>query len=196
MSALLAVEDFAEFLGGVDDDELPVCERIIDQVEALFCAQANRRERAFVGAQTARVEVHDSADSAILHLDYPIATLTSVVLGYVPGTPDETLVVNDAAKLAWGAGSTRLQRTDGGTFGGVGKPRYVHVTYNTQADLPADVALAVQSVAASIYRRRGSEDASSERLGGFQADFAQIAAADPLWKLALQGQYLPAFATG
>ena len=195
MSALLAVEDFAEFLGGVDDDEIPVCDRIIDQVESLFLAQANRRHRAFVGAQTARAEVHDSADSSVLHLDYPIAALTSVVLGYVPGTPDETLVVNDAAKLAWGVGSTRLQRTDGGTFGGAGKPRYVHVTYNTHADLPSDVALAVQSVAASIYRRRGSEDVTSDRLGGFSADYLSIAAADPLWQLALKGQWLPSFAT-
>lgn len=197
MSTLVAVEDVIDVLGGVasfDEDDTPVLDRVITQVESLFLSQANRRERPFQAAQSARVEVHDGTGTGLLVLDYPIAALTSVLLGPDATAPAETLTVADVNVLRFAPGKATLYRVDGGTFRQNGEPRVVHVTYNAAADLPADAALAIQNVAVSIWRRRGSEDVTSDRLGGFSADYLSIAQADPLWQLALKAHWTPAFA--
>lgn len=194
MTALLAVEDVADALGGIADDDVPVLDRDITLVEALLLAQCGRTARVWQAAQTARVEVLGSSAASRVVLDYPVAALTSVVLGLDPLVPAETLIVNDQTKLSWSVGSRLLERVDGGTFGGVSagaRPRYVHVTYNAAADLPLDAQLAVQSVVITRWHRRGNEEATSERIGGYQAEYAQIAAGDPLWQAVLRTQWEP-----
>ena len=124
--------------------------------------------------------------SSLLMLDYPIAALTSVVLGFSSASPVETLTVADPYSVVFAVGERSLERTDGGVFGEYGKPRCVHVTYNTQADLPTDVALAVKRVVAQIYRQRGSEDAKTESVGGYSRVLADLAATDPIWLQAVQ----------
>lgn len=184
-SVLLPLAEAQAFLDIDDAEDLEVLALLIDQVEALFLTQANRRERPFVAAQSARTEVHDGTGGALLFLDYPVATLTSVKIGASAASPDETLTIADPAVLRYAAGQRRLARVDGGTFGDAGDPRVVHVTYDAQADLPNDALLAIQRVVAAIFRQRGSEDASSERMAGFTADLAKVAESDPVWQMAV-----------
>lgn len=195
MSTLLAVEDVIDVLGGLDawdEDDTPVLDRLITLVEALFLSQVNRRHRPYQAAQTARAEVHNGTGDATLFLDYPIAALSSVKIGANPSSPDETLAVGDLAVLRYAVGGVELRRVDGGCFGTDGDPRVVHVLYNAAADLPDDVVLAVQNVVVTIWRRRGSEDVTSDRVGGFQGEYLAIAAADPLWTLAVAANRVPA----
>lgn len=194
MSTLLAVEDVIDVLGGLEawnEDETPVLDRLISLVEALFLAQVNRRQRPYQAAQAARAEVHDGTGRTTLLLDYPLGTLTSVKIGANPSSPDETLAIGDLAVLRYAAGGIELRRVDGGCFGTDGDPRVVHVVYDAAADLPNDVVLAVQNVVVTIWRRRGSEDVTSDRVGGFQGEYAAIASADPLWTLAVAANRVP-----
>lgn len=193
-SALLPVSEVMEYLGEENDQEIPVVERLIDQIEALFLTQCGRRDRPFRAAQSARVEVHDGTGSRALVLQYPVAAVTSVLIGADPLTPDETLAVADVKVLRWAAGSATLRRVDGGTFGVAGDPRTVHVTYNAQADLPLDAQLAILRVVAACYRQRGSEDASSERMGGYSGDLARVAESEPTWQMAVAAHSSPVFA--
>lgn len=194
MSLLLPVEDVIEVLGGLDlvtEDEVPVLDRLITMTERLFLAQTNRSQRPFQGKQAARVEVHDGTGRAMLCLDYPIEALTSVLIGPVPSSPQETLPVSDPMVLRYGLGDVVLQRVDGGTFGTRDDPRVIQVTYDAGADLPQDAALGIQNTVVTLWRRRGSEDAVSERLGSFQANFLEVATADPLWQMAVQSHRQP-----
>ena len=191
-SALVPVTVAMEFLGVEDAQEIPVLERIIDGVEALFLVQANRRERPFQAAQAGRVDVLDGTGSPVLVLDYPVTSLTSVLIGADPLAPVESLAVADVQVLRYRVNRATLTRI-GGTFGTRADPRVVHVTYNAAADLPEEVRLAVLSVTAAVYRRRGSEDASSERVGGYATDLAAVAKSDPLWQMALSAHWAPVF---
>lgn len=185
-SALVPVADAMDYLGlEGETQEIPIVERLIDQVEALFLAQTSRTHRPFQAAQAARVEVHDGNGQAWLYLHYPVAALTAVKVGADATAPDETLAVSDLKVLRFGVGGRRLQRVDGGTFGCAGDPRVVHVTYDAQADLPADATVAILRAVAALYRQRGSEDAKSERVGGFASDLSDFATDDPTWRAAV-----------
>jgi len=173
-----------DYLGEPTADPV-LLQALLDETESWLETACNRPDRPFQASQAGRVERQDSTGSATLLLDYPIETLTSVVLGHDLGAPDETLVVNDQTKLVWWAGSNRLVRVDGGTFGRAGQPGYVQVTYTTAADLPPLAAAAVKAVTAARWRRRGSEDAKSERTGSYAAEYAAIAEGDPVWKAAV-----------
>lgn len=192
-SVLVPVSEAMEYLGVEDAQELPIVEQLVDQVEALFLTQCGRRDRPFQAAESARVEVHDGTGTPLLFVQYPIAALISIVIGPDPLAPVETLTVGSVDVLRYAAGRTRLHRVDGGTFGTAGDPRVVHVTYDAQADLPLDAQLAILRVMAAVYRRRGSEEAGAERMGGFSADFADAAESDPLWKKALAAHWEAAF---
>jgi len=178
---LVSLTEFDTWLGGAVTAENTLRTTMLEQVEAMFERACGRTHIPFQAAQTTRVEVRDGTGSSVIHLDYAISTLTSVVLGYDPAEPDETLVVAD---LLYAAGSRRLVRTDG-VFGGFGAPRYVHVTYAAQADLPTDAAMAVLRVATAIYRQRGSEGVFSESVGGQFQQLAKLPKDDPVWEMAV-----------
>ena len=189
MPALVTLAEIKSYLGDAPasaDDALLT--QLIDDVEALFASETGRTLDSFVDAAT-RVEVLDGTGSADLYLDYPIATsgLTSITLGTNAAAPDETLTVADLAVLVYAAGSRRIARVDGGVFGRSGQRRSVTVTYAHADDLAADARLAIKSVAAMAYRRRGSEAEKSETLGGFYSHtLANSAAADdPFWRAAV-----------
>ena len=193
-SVLVPVSEAMDYLGVEDAQEIPIVEQLVDQVEALFLTQCGRRERPFQAAESARLEVHDGTGTPLLYLQYPIVSLTSILIGPNVASPVEALTIGSVDVLRYATGRTRLHRVDGGTFGTAGDPRVVHVTYDAQADLPLDAQIAILRVMAAVYRRRGSEEAGAERMGGFSADFADTAESDPVWKAALAAHWEPAFA--
>lgn len=187
-SLLVPVADMAAYLGDFDTDDADataVLTALIDDVEAMFLADCGRPERAFAAADVARVEVHDGTGTGYLFLQRNVMALTSVVLGLDTAVPDDTLDVADKTELAWQVGSNRLVRTDGGIFGYLCVPDYVHVTYSASVELPRDAALAVTQATAMLWRRMGSEEATSERIGPYSADFAKLLRHEPLWAAAV-----------
>lgn len=185
MPALVPLEQLKRFLGVADGADDALLTELLDAVEAHLATQCGRAEAPFAAAAIGRVETHDGTGTAHLYLDYPIDAVTEVRVGPDPSAPDETLDPADPAVLRWAAGVARLARTDGGRWRAYGEPLCVRVTYNTRADLPADCALAVERVAAAVYRQLGSEDVRSERTGGYSADLAAVAEGDPLWRAAV-----------
>ena len=185
MPVLVSLAELKSYLGDAPasaDDALLT--QLIDDVEALFASEAGRPLDSFTRA-TDRTEVHDGTGSPDLYLDYPLAEsgLTSVKLGYNASAPDETLAVTDLSVLVYGEGDRRITRVDGGVFGRAGQRRCVTVGYGHQGDLPESASLAIKSVAALAYRRRGSEAEKSETLGAFYSHTLvnDAAADDPFW---------------
>lgn len=189
MTALVAPATLLNFLAlGEGEDGADQVVALAGQVEAFLANQCGRPTRPFQAKEDGRVEYQAGTGRRLLFLDYPVAALTSVLLGPDHANPSETLDVADQAALVWSVGSNELERIDGGAFGCVDQPRFVKITYNAQADLPSDAALAVLRVTAAIWRQRGAEDVTAERVGGYSADLAPVAASDPIWQ-AVVDQY-------
>lgn len=189
MPDLVTLTELKTYLGDAPasaDDALLT--ELLDNVEALFETATGRAVGSLQAAGTARTEVHDGTGSCDLYLDYPVATLTSIKLGNDPAVPDETLTIADKNVIVYSATSRRVTRTDGGTFGRAGQPRYIQVVYDFGAELPAGAKLAIKSVAALAYRRRGSEEVKSETVGAFYSRtmIDEIATAEPFWRAAVQ----------
>jgi hypothetical protein len=181
---LATLAEFEEFLGGTVAAEATLRQAILDGVEAAFERECGRTAIPFVAAQSARAEVRDGSGSEAIWLDYPITTLTSITLGYDHTDPDETLTVAD---LLYASGTRRIVRQDG-WFGPFEAPRYVKVTYDAAADLPADAKLAVLREAARRYRARGSEEVKSETMGPYSVTYATAStgtSGDPEWRAAV-----------
>lgn len=166
----------------------PVALDLADRLEAKLVSECNRTHRPFSRAQSARSERHDGTGRTTLWLDYPIAALTSVKLGYNVSSPDETLDVTDQTLLVWTVGSPKLERVDGRTFGVAPWPGYppltgyVTVVYDAAADLPDDAGLAVLSETARIFNNLGSEGLAAERIGGYSADYLSQQLGSPVLK--------------
>lgn len=189
MGVLVSLAELKSYLGDAPasaDDALLT--QLIADVEARFASETGRTIDSFTDSDN-RLEVHDGTGTADLYLDYAIEEegLGSVLLGYDTTAPDETLDVGDRAVLVYGAGSRRITRVDGGVFGRCGLRRCVTVEYVRQGDLAPDAALAIKSVAAMAYRRRGSEAEKSETLGSFYSHTMVTDAAtdDPFWRAAV-----------
>jgi|SRR5688572_29972147 len=184
MAVLVTLQELKDYLGiedSADDERLTL---ILNDTEAVFLRLCGRSAVPFSAALTARVEHQRGTGSHVLHLDYSIAALTSVVLGFDTSVPDETITVADKTVLIYEVGKPTLTRVDGGSWGRFGAPAYVHVTYNTQAELPADAALAVMLRAAATFRQRSFEGMESETIGGQQATVAKLDD-DPGWLSAI-----------
>lgn len=185
MPDLVSLSELKTFLGNTPAADDALLTDLLEHVEALFESETGRASVPFV-AGTNRTEVRDGSGSAELYLDYPVSTVTSVKLGYDPADPVETLDVTDTEILTFAVGSRRLARTDGGRFGWAGQPRYVQVVYTHQNELPEDAQLAVKSVVAIAYRRRGAEETTREAVGGYNRDMVQdVTASDPFWARAV-----------
>jgi hypothetical protein len=192
-AVLVTLAEFETFLGGTVAAESTLRQALLDDVEAMFVAECGRQHAPFSAALTNRTEKQKATGSPTLVLDYPVADLDAVVLGFNSGSPDETLDPDDTDELIWEVGKHTVTRVDGGRFGRFGDPAYCHVTYDTVADLPDDASLAVKRVAAAVYRQRGSEDASSETIGGQAVSLASVAASDPVWVAAVANHRRSAF---
>jgi hypothetical protein len=184
-TALVGIEEFREFLGieGTQDDAVLV--PILEGVETWFNKECGRARVPFAPAQVGRVEHVRGTGSHTVFLDYPIASVASVTLGFDAGSPVTTLYPLTPAVVVYSVGQAYLTRIDGGWFGGFSWPSYVHVTYDTAADLPLDAALAVMRVAAAVFRQRGSEDETTSTIGGQQVSLTRAAQDDPVWQLAV-----------
>lgn len=188
MAYLVTLTELKDYLGDApasSDDSLLT--ELIGNVSAIFETETGRPVGAYQAAGTARTEVRDGTGSANLYLDYTVSALTSVKLGYDPTVPDETLTVSDKKVIVFSSDSRRLSRTDGGIFGLAGQSRYVQVVYDYGADLPDSAKLAIKSVVASAYRRRGSEEVKSESVGNFYSRtmIDELTTSDPYWQVAV-----------
>jgi hypothetical protein len=182
MPELFEMGELMDFLGedATDTDLTAQVEDLADRVEALLNAECGRSDRPFQAAELAREEIHDGTGGRTLYLDYPVTTLTAVALGTDPDEPEVELEVADPTKVQFRAGHRRIRRLDG-AFGCQGDPGFVHVTYDAAADIPAFAGLAVMRRVASLWRNRGSEDATSERYGGAAVELVN-GAPDEVWK--------------
>lgn len=184
MADLVTLSEFRTFLGDAPDSDNSLLAQLLDDVEALFEAVTMK---FYVPAATGRTEVLDGTGSARLYLAYPIAAVTSIKLGYDPAVPTETLAVANKLVVVFGVGSRIITRTDGGRFGTVRQPRYVQVVYDHQGDLPTNAQLAIKSVAATAYRRRGSEETQNESVGVYNRTMLEhVAENDPFWPMAVE----------
>lgn len=192
MADLVSLDEFKAFLDVSGDAENALLQGILDAIEALLEEQCGRTARPFRAEQTARVELHDGTGTPVLLLGYPASALTSITLGRVVATPDETLDLTAASDaVSWSSGKRLVRRTDGGIFGEIGEPNYVRVTYNAADDRPPSAALAVKRVSAAVYRQIGAEDATSERNATYSRDLAKVADDDPVWRMAISAQWEP-----
>lgn len=178
---LLTLDEVQQFLELPDETDQDTLQLITHACVTFFERLCDRAKFPFSDEQSGRQDVLDGTGSSILTLPYPVKTLTSVKLGLNAAAPEQQLVVNNPSALVWSEGSRTLERTDGGTFGVLDKPRFVHVTYDTADDRPEDAKLANLRVIAQVYRARGSEDASAENTSGYSRTMANLAATDPLW---------------
>ena len=153
---------------------------LIVETEALLATDCNRSDRPFAAAMAGRNETQDGTGSRSIYVDYPIAALTSIVLGHDVNDPVETLDVADPAIVQWRVGSRRIRRLDA-AFGKLRQPGYVHIVYDSLSDVPADAPLAIKRRVAAIWQDRGSEGASSERFGPVTLQ-STLAASDEIWR--------------
>lgn len=192
MAPLVTLAEAKVYLGPTPAGDDALLQTLVDAAVLLLAEHCGRAAAPWsTVAQAGRVEVCDGTGSDVLWLPYPIASVASVAIGRNPSTPDETLSGADADVLQWIAGSACLARVDGGVFSHYGARRSVRVTYDTQADAPADAKLAVNRAVAALYQQRGSEDASSERIGGVETTLARVAEGDAVWQqvVALERQW-------
>jgi hypothetical protein len=184
---LVTLADFKTFLQDPPTGQDPLLQLVLDAAEELLEAECGRQERPFQAAQSGRVETRDGTGSSMLFLDYPIETVTSILIGADPADPDEDLDPADVAIVSWRVGRARIMRVDGDVWGCRGTPNAVQITYNTQDDLPLRAALAIQRVAAATVRRLGSEELRAERTATFSRDFITDQNDDPIWQQAVRG---------
>lgn len=188
MPDLVSLADLKTFLAptnGSDDDDLLTA--LLDHAEGLFESEAGRKDAPFVTGGSARSEVKDGTGSAEVYLDYPISDVTSISIGFDSSDFEDTLDPDDPDIVVWGAGSRKIERVDGGVFGRLGKPRYLTIVYDFQADLPEEAQLAIKRVVGQIYRQRGSEDADREQIGSYIRKLSNLVDTDPLWRRAVEG---------
>jgi hypothetical protein len=146
--------DFLDIPAGTDKE---LIEDLLAQTTALFEKQVGRTSAPFGPAQTGRIEIHQGdPGSAVLTLDYPIASITSIGVGRDVALPDETITPSDTSMVVWQVGQPEIARVDGG-YWHRWYPTWVKVVYNTQEYYPADVKLAVKRMVATIYQHRGKE---------------------------------------
>jgi hypothetical protein len=184
---LVPLVDFKTFLGDAPTGQDLLLQLVLDAAEELLEAECGRHSRPFQAAEPARVEIRDGTGGPILFLDYPIETITSILIGADPTDPDETLDPADRAVVSWRAGRARIVRVDGGVWGCRGAPNVLQVTYDAQDDLPTRAGVAIQRVAAATVRRLGAEELRAERTSTFSRDFITDHQDDPFWQLTVRG---------
>jgi hypothetical protein len=198
MAALVTLAELKAYITPTPDaSNDALLQELLDNVQALFESEAGRQFVPFVAEADGVTEVHDGNGSRELWLDYPIDAITSVKLGYDPANPDEILAASDKKVLVFGIGDRRITRTDGGTFGCSADiaRRYVQVVYDHQGDMPESGKLAVKSVAATAFGRRGTEVLQSETVGNYYTrtlkEYAEEATLqDPFWQMGVNASRL------
>lgn len=173
------------FGDGVAQDET-LLEELTEDVEKTLLRQCGRRLRPFVASADAQTFVLNGTGCSELVLPYPIDDITSIKISADSdfSDPDETLDPDDADVVRWTVGERTIYREDGGSFGADGARRVVQVVYDHAEDKPASAQLAVKVAVATLYRQRGSEDATRESLSGYTRDLSKYTD-HPTWQDAL-----------
>lgn len=174
-ATLVTAAELAAHLG-ITDPGSSILDNLLEAVEDEFERTIGRAETPF-RATGSLTEVFDGTGYNVLYLGYPVSTITSIKIGADSSDPDETLDFTDLDVLRYAVGSRRLVRMDG-VFGCKGQPRVVHVAYTCASDLPKDAARAVKVVAGLRYMASGAENATSERLGNWSAEFGGTSSAN------------------
>lgn len=178
---LVTYDEAAEFLGVPSGTDKQLIEDLLAQTTALFENEVGRSNAPYGAAQTGRTEIIEaSPGSSIITLDYPIASITSIVSGRDVAFPDETITPSDTSTVIWQVGSRTLARVDGG-YWNRWTPTWVKVVYNTQAYQPADVKLAIKQKVAEIYLHRDKLGFSSVTRGARSWSMAETAGVSSAW---------------
>lgn len=168
---------------------------LLEHAEDLLESDAGRTDTPFKAAATGQTEVHDGTGTRNMDLSYKISDITSISLGFDSSDFVETLDPDDPDVAVWGVGHRRISRVDGGRFGLAGKPRYITVLYDHQADLPEVAQLAIKRLVAEVYRQRGSEEASREQIGTYIRSMGTVTAKfDKVWERAVAASRHRSFA--
>jgi hypothetical protein len=134
---LVTLAELKDYLGDAPASSADsLLTELISNVQSVFEAETGHSPGSFIAAGTGRTEVKDGTGSANLYLDYPVAALTSVKLGYDPASPDETLDVTSKLVIVFSSDSRRIS-TD--RWRKVREARPVslrQVVYDNGADLP------------------------------------------------------------
>lgn len=130
-----------------------------DAVEALLESSTNQE---FSPPVYGLEETHDGTGTPTIYTRRPIADITDITLTYGPLDAITTLSITDVAKFR--VGHRRIKAIMYTFPEGVNN---VVITYDTVANQPPLAKAAVKEVCATLWGRRGSEDARSEDLGTF-----------------------------
>lgn len=156
---LVPLADLKSYVGAEDTEE-GLLTTIRDGVEALLESQTNQ---VFAVAATGLVETHDGTGTRVMYAKRPIADITSLEIKYgdaeLPGNVVSLAISTD---VRFRVGQRRIALYSYRFPEGYDN---VVLTYDTVANQPAIAVQAVKEACAAIYRRMGSEDALSEKVG-------------------------------
>lgn len=192
MSDLAIVQDVQDHLG-IGSTDTNLLQKWIDRVDGMF---SDLTGQLFLKATTSTpvsLESVNGSGRIWAWVKRPITSLTTVLVGLDKTKPDETLTVSDPTVVSVDARRPRrIVRQDGSIFpAGVAR---VWVTYVPADNIPALATAALIEVVTFVYRRRGSEDALSERLGDFSHTLAKSLEELPITKRFLDRYRKPVLA--
>jgi len=185
---LVLYEEACEFLDLEPGTDSVLLTGLIAEATSLFEKACGRDTAPFGAPITGRVEIKEAdPGSRTLWLDYPIASITSIVSGQNVAAPDETITPADTTQVVWYAGNRSIIRTDGGMWRRW-SPRWVKVVYNTLDDRPGDAKIAIKRRVAALYGQRGKEGFTSVTRGARSWTIGTSAQAeeDVIWRDAVQ----------
>jgi len=183
--SLVTYDEAADYLGLLPGTDKQLITDLISQAQALFENQVGRVSAPFGPALPGRIEIHQGdPGSALLQLDYPIDTITSIGIGIDVNSPDVAITPSDTSTVVWEQGGRSLVRTDGG-YWNHWAPTWVRVVYDTMDDRPADVKAAILSRVDRIYSLRGKQGFSSITRGAKSWTMAPADQEDPTWEAAV-----------
>jgi hypothetical protein len=175
---LVSPEDAALWLGITNEAERASLGPLVEAVEAHLSDITGVR---FGAAGVITDEPHNGTGLPHLWLDQPVATLTAIKIGRDLATPSLTLDVADPDVVLVDARfPRRIVRPLGATF--PRGTRNVHVTYTALDHRPADAAMALKEAVAFVWRRRGSEEARTEKIGTYVREISNAFMRLPMWK--------------
>src|SRR5215216_1663734 len=99
---LVTYDEQIQFLGLAEGTDEDLIGSLLEETQALFERETGRSLAPFGVAQTGRTEIHAvGGGSTVLTLDYPIASVTSIVSGRDVALPDETILPTDTTTVVY-----------------------------------------------------------------------------------------------
>lgn len=181
---LVAVEDAAQWLGITSETEKASLGPLVEAVESHL---ANITGVTFADAGAVTDEPHDGTGTPVLWANRPVSALSAVKLGRDVANPTATLDVTDTDVIVIDPRyPRRLVRPLGAVF--PKGSRNVHLSYTALDSRAAEAAQAVKEAVAFVWRRRGGEEARSERIGSYVRELNTSLMRLPMWKAYVQAR--------